>query len=95
MVDMAAPPCLPRRDSSSALETKLQPEAMFKSVSGLPREIRGGSGGKGGDLNSGHECLSGAAGPEPRCVRAPSAWLPTAQPTLQDQPMGEPLLNSP
>lgn len=33
MVDMAAPPCLPRRDSSSALETKLQPEAMSSSQS--------------------------------------------------------------
>lgn len=94
-MDMVAPPCLPRRDSSSALETKLQPEAMSSSQSQAYPEKFVEVPGVGGDLNSGHECLSGAAGPEPRCVRAPSAWLPTAQPTLQDQPMGEPLLSSP
>lgn len=31
MVGVMAPPCVPRRDSSSALETKLQPEAMSSS----------------------------------------------------------------
>lgn len=51
------------------LRNQTQARGCVKSVSGRPREVRGGSMGKGRDLDSGHTCLSGATGPEPRCVR--------------------------
>lgn len=79
MVGVVAPQCISRIETSSALETKPKPEAMPSSqYQGLPREVRGGSTDKGGDINSGHTCLSGITGPELRRIRDHLAFSLTA-----------------
>lgn len=78
LVGVVAPPCFPRRVGSSALGTKLQPEAMTSSqYQACPeREAHGGSMVGGGDLKSGHTCLSGTTGPEPRGIRDRGPFQP-------------------